>query len=467
MVLERPKLNQLRELVRTRRVDVVVVYCLDRLSGDPTHGVILTEELEKCGVLLETVTEDTDNSDLGKLITYIRGYAAKVEVEKIRERTMRGKAKRIEKGKLPTGRGVLYGYDYDKERGLNTANADLETVQMIGQWLLKEHLFLNEVCRRLMERRILAPKGGRKWSRGTISRMMRNPAYAGRSYAGKTKTQGSRRIRCPEAEQILVPDAVDQPAFTWEQWELIQRQLDRNREVSPRNQKLTYLLRGFLYCQDCGRKYHGVPMHGKPYYRCSGRSSVLNFGQRCNTGLLKADQIEAQVWGFIMRNVFDPEEWIRTNSDQSGEDLQLTAWKEELERTHRRLDLLDKAETRLLRVYEVTEMSDAKLKDEHARIHDEAVRERQEASRLENQIKNYEETTLTEEQIRALAVLLKKVMDEAFYMEETEVFHYGHKRLLLEVLGLKVHIDRESVSIDIKLPSRPPREYSGTVLQQL
>ncbi|GAI10599.1 unnamed protein product, partial [marine sediment metagenome] len=36
LTLERPKLNELRELVRAGDIDVIVVYCLDRLSRDPT-----------------------------------------------------------------------------------------------------------------------------------------------------------------------------------------------------------------------------------------------------------------------------------------------------------------------------------------------------------------------------------------------------------------------------------------------
>ena len=88
LIMERPKLAELREYIRSGRVDVVVVYCLDRLTRDPNHGVILTEEMEKFGVKLEGVTETVETSDLGRLITYIRGFASKLEAEKIRERTM-------------------------------------------------------------------------------------------------------------------------------------------------------------------------------------------------------------------------------------------------------------------------------------------------------------------------------------------------------------------------------------------
>ena len=93
---------------------------------------------------------------MGKLITHIKGYSAKLEAEKIKERTMRGKRERIKNGKLPTGRGILYGYDYDRELGINVANNNLATVKMIGHWLIEEGIFLNEACRRLMEKNIFS-----------------------------------------------------------------------------------------------------------------------------------------------------------------------------------------------------------------------------------------------------------------------------------------------------------------------
>jgi site-specific DNA recombinase len=115
LTLERPRLTELRDLVRDHKIDVVIIYCLDRLSRDPTHGVIITEELEKCNVVLEAVAESVDNSELGKLISYIRGFASKLEAEKIRERTMRGKRARAKEGRMPGGSGSrIYGYDYIK-----------------------------------------------------------------------------------------------------------------------------------------------------------------------------------------------------------------------------------------------------------------------------------------------------------------------------------------------------------------
>ena len=81
--------------MRDKEVEVVIAYTLDRLSRDPVHFIILQEELEKAGVGLILVTETIDSSDLGKLVTYIKGYAAKLEAQKIRERTTRGIRERV------------------------------------------------------------------------------------------------------------------------------------------------------------------------------------------------------------------------------------------------------------------------------------------------------------------------------------------------------------------------------------
>ena len=93
LTLDRPKLRELQELIRAGYIDVIVIYCLDRISRDPTHGVILTQEFERLNVTLEAVTEDINTSELGKLISYIRGFASKLEAEKIRERTCKSAAK--------------------------------------------------------------------------------------------------------------------------------------------------------------------------------------------------------------------------------------------------------------------------------------------------------------------------------------------------------------------------------------
>jgi len=428
--LNRPKLDQLRQWVRNKEIDVVIAYTLDRLSRDPVHFIILQEEMERNGVELILVTEDLDNSDLGILITHIKGYAAKLEAEKIKERTMRGKRERIKNGKLPTGRGILYGYSYDRELGINVANSDLDTVKMIGHWLIEEGIFLNEACRRLMEKRIPAPKGGYRWSRGTLGRIMRNSAYAGKSYAGKTKMEGKKRVSCSEVDHVLIPDAVDRSAFTWEEWELIQRQLDRNRELSPRNQKLNYLLSGRLFCKLCGRKYYGVPVHGKPYYRCSGRIRLLS-DKHCTSKPINASKLDEAVWAEVAK-VLEKPRTILAGLQQLEDGMNQESFlEEELDRIAKRLKALDKEQEQLLQ-WALKGFPEDTVVKENEKIN----RERAELQRA------IQETKKKLEQAKDNHIDVDKIEDLCEIASHNLAgFGYTEKKVAFETLKIKVWID--------------------------
>ena len=138
LTLDCPKLTKLRDLVRASNLDVIVIYCLDRLSRNATHGVILRDEFDKHHVILESVTEDIDKSPLGEAITYLRGTFAQIEAEKIRERTMRGKLARLNDGRLPQGTGIgLYGYTWDKSAGKRIiVDDEAEAVQKVFKMAL-------------------------------------------------------------------------------------------------------------------------------------------------------------------------------------------------------------------------------------------------------------------------------------------------------------------------------------------
>jgi site-specific DNA recombinase len=474
--IERPELDKLRELVRTKAIDVVVCHCLDRHSRNATQGVILRDELDKHHVLLESVTEDIGKTPLGEAITFLRGTFSQLEVEKIRERTMRGRRARAKEGKLPTGGLNLYGYVYNKETSKRRINPDeAQVIRQMVDYVLKYRLSLNEVCRRLMSGNILAPKGGQKWSRATVGRILSNEVYTGTTYCMKMKAvepKNSTRVKrqhkntarklLPKEEWLPLPGDTTPQIITPDEFEDIRAQLARNRELSPRNQKHQYLLRSFLHCHECGRKYYGTPVHGKRYYRCSGRSSVLSFGQPCDSGMINADQIEAKIWDLVIGNITNPDEMIKANCNQSGEDLQLTQLKEELGRSQGKLRMLDAAETRLIRLYRFTEVSEVKVKTECERIKDERTIEEQKASSLRNTINNYKESTLTDEEVRTLAETLRMIMIDCLSAEET----FDQRRLILDLFNLKVNIGKESFTVDIKIPSDPPKEYSNTVLQR-
>ena len=113
----RPKLNELRAAIRAKAVGAVICYAIDRLSRDPVHLGVVLSEADHAGVAVEFVTEPLDDSPEGQLIRFVRGYAAKVEHEKIKERTIRGRRARAASGKMLPGSRPPYGFlwgDADK-----------------------------------------------------------------------------------------------------------------------------------------------------------------------------------------------------------------------------------------------------------------------------------------------------------------------------------------------------------------
>jgi site-specific DNA recombinase len=303
--LERPELDKLRELVRNKVIDVIVCYSLDRLSRDPGHGVIITQELEKHGVKLETVTEDVDNSELGKLISYIRGYASKVEAEKIRERTMRGRRAKAKAGQIVAGSGAgLYGYDYIKvsqENGGRRAINELEAswVRRMYEWLVYEGLSTNAITYRL--RALNAPtKSGKIWSRRSVQAILKNPAYTGKTYVFTTAC--GKQFARPRADWVEIR-GVTPAIISQELFDGAQRQLRVNQEKSTRNNSTNqYLLHGHLRCRECGRSYIGGSAIGKRivdghryvrrYYRCMGKLKMYAPVERCQNKGWSAERLE-------------------------------------------------------------------------------------------------------------------------------------------------------------------------------
>jgi len=307
LTLERPKLTELRDLIRANDIDVVVVYCLDRLSRDPTHGVILTQELEKHNVTLEAVTETVESTDLGKLISYIRGFASKLEAEKIRERTMRGKLAHLKEGKLPQGTGIgIYGYQWDKTTGRRTIiEHETKVVHKIFTMVLQGFSF-HKIALELNKASIKS-KSGSMWHPLTIRRIATNETYTGKTYFGKTKRTAKTKVTSrPHEDWILLPD-VTPPIISEDMFKRTQEVLLQAKQARPIKQNSPYLLTGFIKCSKCGSPIGGTTLNGKyRYYKCRGSIPTTTRDKICDAGYIRANDLEKSVWGKVIEMLLSP-----------------------------------------------------------------------------------------------------------------------------------------------------------------
>ena len=440
LTLERPKLNELRELVRAGDIDVIVCYCLDRLSRDPGHGVILTQELEKHRVALETVTEDVDNSELGKLISYIRGYASKVEAEKIRERTMRGKRAKAKEGKIPHGGFArLYGYDYDRTSKKRIANeTEAYWVKQIYELLVNEGLSTNAITYRL--RALNAPtKHSRYWNRSSVVGILKNPAYTGKTYAF-TFLQGTNR-RKPQSEWIEIPDAT--PAIiTEELFEAAQTRLQSNHEKSKRNTKQQYLLRGHLYCRQCGHAYCGHMDRTIGYYRCPGKLRITSPVNRCLNKNWRVDKLEALVWKEIEHVLDNPDFIIAAIEKQRDDANNIDILEPELQLVEKQLRALDREQKQLLQ-WALKGFPEDTVVAENRRINENRSSLQSRKTELETQIQVSREAAVSLPKLEEYIQLVREKLTD---------LDFDMKRLALDMLNIKIWVDGSNVEITGTIP---------------
>ena len=96
----RPGLDDLLRAARQRRVDVVVVWRLDRLGRSLRHLIWLLDELGALGVAFVSLGEGIDTSTpAGRLQLHVLGAIAEFERERIRERVRAGLVRARRQGK--------------------------------------------------------------------------------------------------------------------------------------------------------------------------------------------------------------------------------------------------------------------------------------------------------------------------------------------------------------------------------
>ena len=113
--IDRPGLKELIKDVEAGKVNMVVVYKLDRLSRSQFDTLYLIEKvfLPNNTDFISMTENFSTNSSLGRAMIGFLAVFAQLEKDKINERTVMGKEARAKEGKWGGGSSVAVGYDYD------------------------------------------------------------------------------------------------------------------------------------------------------------------------------------------------------------------------------------------------------------------------------------------------------------------------------------------------------------------
>jgi DNA invertase Pin-like site-specific DNA recombinase len=88
-LFERPGINAVRDKIRTGLYDLFVCYDTDRLARDPIETGLVLKECMKHGCELQFVRMPLDNSEVGLILLFMRGYGDKLEAKKFQDRIRR------------------------------------------------------------------------------------------------------------------------------------------------------------------------------------------------------------------------------------------------------------------------------------------------------------------------------------------------------------------------------------------
>jgi site-specific DNA recombinase len=356
-VLDRPALDRLRDLVRARQLDVVLVVDPDRLARKLVLQLLILGEFERHGVRVEFLTVPTDATPEGQMFLNMRGVVAEWERSAIKARTMRGCREKARRGLVVAG-PIPFGYRADPGApGKLLVTADeARTVKKIFTWLVTDGRSIRGIASELTRLGIPAPRAGR-WAPGSVRNILKNSTYKGMWFFNRRETianpktgkpGGSHRWRS-ESEWIQVPV----PAIvTAEVFDVAQRQLARNRGLlSGRPSTSVYLLRGLARCGQCGRKLVGTRHNGKPFYRCSGRDRSMG-AEQCAAPTISATRLERWVWHVvtgILRNPDLLERKVEAHRTKLG--VREVETRSELEHVERQIIDLARQERKLVDLF--------------------------------------------------------------------------------------------------------------------
>jgi DNA invertase Pin-like site-specific DNA recombinase len=240
--MERPGLRQLLEDVQANKVDIIVVYKVDRLTRSLADFAKIVETLDARGVSFVSVTQQFNTtSSMGRLTLNILLSFAQFEREVTGER-IRDKIAASKRKGMWMGGTVPLGYDV-KERKLVVNPEDANLVcELYRLYLklgciakLKAHLDGEGITSKVRVSAAGRELGGTSYSRGALYHLLRNriflgeTSHAGQSYRGE--------------HEAIVPR---------ELWDRVQAQLKSNTQGLSKRPRVTSpsMLTGLLRTAD-------------------------------------------------------------------------------------------------------------------------------------------------------------------------------------------------------------------------
>lgn len=326
--VDRPALNEMIDDIEDERLDVVIVYKLDRLSRSQKNTMYLIEDVFlKNNVDFISLQESFDTTtSFGRAMIGILAVFAQLERDNIKERTMLGRVERAKKGLYRGGNNPPVGYVYkDGEliRDENTA-VIIETIFNEYVYSRKSMYEIFKECHNDFGNIIYGPN--------FVKRVLTNDVYIGKNTFSGITYKGKH-------EPLITEDT-----FNAAQERINNRE---DRYSSPKTNRSALLARK-LYCGYCGASIVKLNHYKKnqavyAYYICNSHRKSRPAGIKdpnCPQKNCRTEIIDEAVIKELQTLDFDKE--IEKLKEAKPVSLD----------THKQLKQLDKQMSKLIDLYQ-------------------------------------------------------------------------------------------------------------------
>ncbi len=304
--LERPGLQKLLADVCDRRVDVVVVHRLDRLTRHLGDLQKLMELFEQHGVALVSVTQSLDTTDLhGRLALNLLTSFAQFERELIGERSREKRAATRRQG-VWYGNAPPLGYTLVRPR-LVVDSKEAEVVRSIFTGFVEQDA-VTALIKDLADRGIKTKRwktqagqarGGRPFDRNALYKVLNNRVYIGEVFYDDAWHTGDH-------EAIV-------PAELWAKVHALMKSRSRRTGVSNTpTPDSSFMLKGLIV--DAGGRAMSPCLSSayknQHYTYYVSQSDIAVGAGTSGVPRIATRKIHAAVWSYIREGLRDPQPWF-------------------------------------------------------------------------------------------------------------------------------------------------------------
>ena len=422
--LDRPALKDMIKYIKAEKIDKVVVYKLDRLSRSQKDTLYLIEDVFlNNNTDFVSMNENFDTSTpFGRAMIGILAVFAQLEREQIKERMTMGREARAKQGYF-SGSSEFSPIGYAYTNGELIPN---EYEKMLVNEVFK--MFVNGTPLKTIAK-CLNAKGyihrHGEWNNYTIARLLKNRHYIGEVRFADQWYPGRH-----------------EPIVDIEIFEKAQVLLKYREDNRKSDNKHTTYLGGFIWCKNCGARYHPQFWYGygsggsekKRVYTCYSRSKKMKkmiVDPNCKNKNYKAEELEKIVFDEIRKLSMDPNYLDEVKNsfvkdDDSDDTVQLLK-KEIAELSDQISNYMDLYSIKRLTLSEV----DAKIEplaDRRAKLEEE----------LDRLTEDRDENNLSDSEVIRLVNSFGDILDKG-NLEEA--------RFVISTLIKKIEIDGDDITI--------------------